>query len=164
MGSCSSQSEGDKVKDNNKPKIELNNINPDDVPYFSFRGERFKCRYLNVYDGDTFSIIFIYRDELIKYRCRCYGYDCPEMKPSLKQPNREKEIESAKRAKERFIELLERGPDGLIEVECLDFDKYGRILVNVFNGVDSDSLNTIMIREGHGLSYNGGTKEKFNFD
>lgn len=139
-------------------------VNEKEVDYFNFKGKRLKCRYCNIYDGDTFSIIFIFKDELIKYRCRCLGYDTPEMKPSLKNPNREKEKEAAKLAKARFIELLEKGKDGLIEVECFEFDKYGRILVNVYNGVDTKSLNDIMIEEGHGIPYSGGTKEKFDFD
>ncbi len=143
---------------------ELKNINEKEIPYFSFKGKRFKCKYCNVYDGDTFTIIFIYNGEKIKYKTRCLGYDTPEMKPPLKQPDREKEIEAAKKAKARFIELLERNKDGFIEVECFEFDKYGRILVNVFNGVDKESVNTLMIKEGHGKPYDGGTKEKFNFD
>ncbi len=143
---------------------ELKNIKDKEVPYFTFKGKRLKCRYCNIYDGDTFTIIFIYNGEKIKYKARCLGYDTPEMKPPLKQPDREKEIEAAKKAKARFTELLDKSKDNIIEVECFEFDKYGRILVNVYNGIDNDSLNNIMIKEGHGKPYDGGTKEKFNFD
>jgi endonuclease YncB( thermonuclease family) len=173
MGLCFSMNNTNEKTNENKIELKESILNLEDklktvsekeVEYFNFKGKRFKCRYCNIYDGDTFSIIFIFKDEIIKYRCRCLGYDTPEMKPSLKNPNREKEKEVAKLAKARFIELLEKGKDGLIEVECFEFDKYGRILVNVYNGVDNESLNDIMIKEGHGIPYSGGTKEKFDFE
>ena len=142
----------------------LNQVNEKDIRYFSFSGKRFFVKPCNIYDGDTFSILFLYKGEVIKYRCRCLGYDTPEMKPSLKDPNREKEKEKAREAKKRFEELLAKGKDGLVEVECSDFDKYGRILVTVYNDVDTKSINDIMIEEGHGLVYDGGKKTKFKFE
>ncbi len=152
------------IKETKVNIINLKDINEKDVEYFTFKGKRLRGKYCNVYDGDTFSLIFEYRGEVMKYKCRCLGYDTPEMKPPLNSPNREKEIEMAKKAKQRFIDLMNKSSDGLIEVDCFEFDKYGRILVNVFNGVDTKSLNDIMVEEGHGLRYDGGTKTKFNFD
>ncbi len=135
-------------------------IKEEDVPYFSFKGRTFLAKPVNVYDGDTFSIIFEFGAgsgvELMKYRCRCYGYDTAEMKPRLDLAGRDAEVAKAKAAKARLIELLGQG---LVRVECLDFDKYGRILVNVWNQVDPRSLNDIMVSEGHGKPYFGGTKE-----
>jgi endonuclease YncB( thermonuclease family) len=138
---------------------DLRTINPDDVPYFTFDGKIIEAIPCNIYDGDTFSIVFAYRGEIIKYRCRCLGYDTPEIKPRLNAPDREKEIEAAKAAKARFCELLLKNPDKLIRVQSAGFDKYGRILVNVWNMVDQDTINDIMIREGHAHKYSGGTKE-----
>ena len=76
------------------------------IPYFSFKNKIFYGTPCNIYDGDTFSIIFNYKGEFIKYRCRCLGYDSPEMKPSLKNENRLHEKELALKAKNRFIELI----------------------------------------------------------
>ena len=73
------------------------------VPYFSLKGNVFYALPCNIYDGDTFSVIFEYKGELIKYRCRCNGYDCAEMKPSLNDPNRDHEKELAIKAKDRLI-------------------------------------------------------------
>lgn len=130
------------------------------IRYFTFKDQTFIAKSCSVYDGDTFSVLFLYKGELIKYKCRCYGYDSPEMKPLLTKENRDEEIKLAKKAKERFIELLNKSPNGLIRIECFDFDKYGRILVNVYNDIDIKSINNIMIDEGHGKPYFGGTKEK----
>ena len=131
--------------------------NEGDVPYFSFKGRKFWAKPVNVYDGDTFSIIFEFGEggELMKYRCRCYGYDSAEIKPRLNTVGRDEEIAKAKTAKARLTELL---GTGLVRVECLEFDKYGRILVHVWNQTDSRSLNEIMVAEGHGKPYFGGTK------
>lgn len=143
----------------NKNIIELlKQKNPDSIPYFSFKNKIFDAKCCSVYDGDTFTVIFMYNGEIIKYKCRCYGYDSPEIKPLLIKENREEEIKLAHKAKDRFLELINKSPNGMIKIECLNFDKYGRILVNVYNNVDNDSINDIMIKENHGKQYFGGTK------
>jgi len=128
---------------------------------FSFKDKIFYGYPSNVYDGDTFSFIFIYKDDILKYRCRCNGYDSPEMKPALNNPNHDNEKKLAHNAKNRFIELLEKHPTKIIKVKCSEFDKYGRLLVDVWNMKDDKSINEIMIEEGHGKVYDGGTKEKW---
>ena len=156
-----------KIKNDNKEAY-LNNLkeklykitNDKDIPYFSFEGKRYFARPSNIYDGDTFSIIFEDGNKnIIKYRCRCLGYDSAEMKPSLSNPNRDKEKELALAAKKRFTELLMAHNSGLILVECHGFDKYGRILVTIYNNVDEMSVNELMIIEGHGKPYDGGKKD-----
>jgi endonuclease YncB( thermonuclease family) len=139
----------------------LKNINTNDIPYFSFKGKIFYALYCNIYDGDTFSVVFNYNEEIIKYKCRCIGYDSPEMKPLLSNENRINEKELAIKSKNRFEELLNKHPNKIIKIECFDFDKYGRLLIKVWNMVDTKSINEIMIEEGHGKPYKGGTKEKW---
>ena len=134
-------------------------VERESMPCFSFNEKTFYGIPTNIYDGDTFSLIFEYNGETIKYRCRCFGYDSPEMKPSLQNPNRDKEKDLAKLAKTRFTELLTKNPNGVIRVKCYKFDKYGRILVDIWNDVDEKSVNDIMIEEGHGKKYDGGKKE-----
>jgi endonuclease YncB( thermonuclease family) len=149
------------AKDNiiNEILKKLNDKTDKNVPYFSFNGKTFIAKHCNIYDGDTFSVIFEYNNEIIKYRCRCMGYDCAEMKPSKMNENRIQEKELALLAKKRLEQLLNKHSSKLIKIECLDFDKYGRLLVNVWNMVDSKSINEIMIEEGHGKAYMGGKKE-----
>jgi endonuclease YncB( thermonuclease family) len=118
-----------------------------------------KAKACDIYDGDTFGAVFNYNGKLIKYRCRCLGYDSPEMKPAKSKPNHDNEVAMAKAAKQRFTELLQKSRDGLITIECGKFEKYGRLLVTVYNGVDKMSVNQIMINEGHGRPYDGGKKE-----
>ena len=97
-----------------------------------------------------------------------FGYDSPEMKPSLSLENREEVKKNALVAKNRLMELL--GSKDYFKVHCHEFDKYGRLLVSVFvKGHDDDeddgvydfnkTVNGQMVREGHGYSYYGGTKK-----
>ena len=129
------------------------------VPLFSLKGKRFVAKPSNIYDGDTLSMLFELNGEIVKYRCRCMGYDSPEMKPLKSKPNRDLEMELAKKARERFIELLGKDQSKYVIIECFDFDKYGRLLINIYNQVDLKSVNQIMIDEGHGKQYDGGTKD-----
>jgi endonuclease YncB( thermonuclease family) len=139
--------------------MDLNSVDTNTIPYFTFKDRIIIAKPCNVYDGDTFSICFKQGNEIVKWRCRCLGYDSPEMKPLLKNPNREKEKELAVLAKQRLGQLLSSNASGLVKVVCGDFDKYGRVLGTIYNNVDVDSINTIMIREGHGKEYDGGKKD-----
>lgn len=141
-----------------KAKKDLKPILPANVEYFSFKGKTFYAKFCNVYDGDTFTAVFKYNSEIIKYRCRCFGYDSPEMRQPANATNRNKKKELARNARDRLVDLLGKHESQLIRIECLDFDKYGRILVIVHNMVDEDSINTTMVKEGYGKEYYGGTK------
>ena len=136
-------------------------IEPENMKCFSFIGQSFIGIPANIYDGDTLSIIFVYNGIPVKYRCRALGYDSPEMKPLLSNPNREQEKKLALNSKERFIELLTKHPEKNIFIKCHEFDKYGRLLVEIWNNTDKESINTIMVNEGYGKPYTGGTKEKW---
>jgi len=135
--------------------------NKEEMKCFSFKGKTFLGLPTNIYDGDTLSILFMYNGEPIKYRCRSLGYDSPEMKPLLSNPNRENEKVFAIAAKTRFTELLNKNPEGVVKFECFDFDKYGRLLVKLWNLVDEKSINDMMIEECHGKIYDGKKKESW---
>ena len=136
----------------------ISDINPDTLSYFSWEGQRFVAKPSHIYDGDTFTSTWYYNNELVKYKCRCLGYDSSEMRPRLNNPNRDEIKIKARQDKERFIELLTQ--DSTIYIECGEFDKYGRLLVTIYNDTNgTKSLNDIMIEEGHGYEYYGGTKQ-----
>ena len=141
------------VSDNHDVAI----LNTDDYEYFSWENMKLVAKPCNIYDGDTFSACWYYGDKVIKYRCRCLGYDSPEMRPRLNLEGRDEVKSNALKAKERFTELLEQ--DSTITLDCKEFDKYGRVLVNVYNATNGDkSLNDIMVEEEFGYAYFGGTK------
>ena len=105
-------------------------------------------RLTDVYDGDTFTAAFVDADGKIRRkRCRCFGYDAPEMKGDHK--------EDALKARDRLRELLSAR---MFRTTVRGLDKYGRFLVDI--KVRGEMLSDIMIREDHGYAYSGGTKQK----
>jgi endonuclease YncB( thermonuclease family) len=146
----------------------LKSANKTNTPIFSFNGLVTYGKAVDFYDGDTFNIIISYYDLLYHFKARMFGYDSPEMKPSLSLENREEVKKNALVAKNRLMELL--GSKEYFKAHCHEFDKYGRLLVSVFikdrdDGEDdcvcdfNKSVNGQMVREGHGYSYYGGTKK-----
>tara|TARA_B100000073_G_C23692809_1_gene557136 strand:+ start:753 stop:1259 length:507 start_codon:yes stop_codon:yes gene_type:complete len=143
-------------KHNDDDIIIIDDIDTSQIKRFTFNGETFIAKPCEIYDGDTLSFVFIHNKNIIKWRCRCKGYDSPEMKPSLNLPNRDVEIKKAKEAKNRFIELLN---NEVVKIKCYEFDKYGRVLVDIFKQDNCNkSINQQMIDEGHGYPYDGGKK------
>ena len=136
-------------------KYKLYTVDDDDIPIFSLNGYKSICRVVDVYDGDSCTIIFEWEGKMRKFKCRCNGYDSPEMKPRLIIENRDEIIKNAKLAKERLCELTK----DCIRVKCLEFDKYGRLLVELYTFYSKESINQKMINEGHGYEYHGGTKQ-----
>lgn len=131
-------------------------ITNDDIPIFTFKGHKCLAKIVDVYDGDTFTGVFKYKKDYIKYKFRTYGYDSPEMKPLKSKPNRDEEKRKAVEAREAFKGIT-NWENSLVTLDMLEFDKYGRILVNVYkNGIN---VNEWMIKNGYGYPYYGGTKK-----
>ncbi len=142
----------------------LRSVDPKKISLFSFENKILITRVVDVYDGDTFTALFEYNGEIMKYKVRAMGYDCAEIKPRKDDPNRDEEKRLAQAAKARFIQLM-GGEDAIVKMKCIEFDKYGRILAYLYK-VDEDvenaeSINSIMIREKHGKPYSGGTKDEW---
>ena len=108
--------------------------------------------------------------------------DTPEMKPRKDKPNRDNEILWAKRARAEILKMivnndtfnnLEIKKDEvinilkdnkkLVKVKCLSMDKYGRVLVELYNNDEEEltfnkSFNSLLIEKNLAVSYDGGTK------
>lgn len=108
----------------------------------------------------------------MRFKVRLYGYDSPEMKPSLNIKDRDEIKKKALEAKKRLWNLTtglddinNKNHKKIIKIVCDDFDKYGRLLITAYD-IDigdnlefENSINKKMIDEGHGYSYLGGTKK-----
>jgi len=153
------------------------------IQLFSLAGQSMLGKIVNIYDADTCKIVLDRGNNVLeKYCCRLLGIDTPEMKPSKSNLNRDLEIESAYNARNRLIQLsttckieLENRVKGkklqtlidtntkIIIVDCFQFDKYGRLLVKLYDNVNEkkNSYNEILVNEGYAYNYYGGTKQKF---
>jgi len=152
------------------------------VPYdnrtrkFSLEGECTYARVTSVHDGDTMTCVIPFRDEFFKFSIRLDGIDTCEI-TSETPLNRE----LATRARNRLIGLVTGGKSTLLDqhafdqrknvckffdkdvylvwIECGDFDKYGRVLVNAkLHPDDTRSLSDILISEHLAYKYEGGKK------
>ena len=129
---------------------ELQQLDCKSIQKFSLDGCEFHARVASVYDGDTITVIFKMNPEFAYYKwnCRLLGIDTPE----LKTGNHKTEgIKARDFLREKIL-------DKIIRIKCGDFDKYGRLLIQVF--YEDIDINTLMITSGHAKSYFGGTKEE----
>jgi endonuclease YncB( thermonuclease family) len=171
--------------DNTKAKSNLEKISlvkaTYDVAEYSLTNMFLEGKVVNVYDGDTVHIVFIIDNKLVKFNCRLSGIDSPEICPkNIKdKEKRDQEIYFAVKSRNFLIKQVTGEEPGekitkneiktlcgnstkIIWVLCHEFDKYGRLLVEIFiNKSDIISLNKTMIIESHAIEYNGGTKKEF---
>ncbi len=138
---------------------QLQRANVDDIPIYTMAGIKTYARVVDVYDGDTITIVMKHNKKLCKFKVRMHGYDAPEMKPSLSNTNREREKEAALHAKNKLSTLI---LNKIVILECLQFDKYGRLLGNIYT-MENLNINDYMIKNVLGCYvYNGGAKKIYS--
>lgn len=134
--------------------IELKSLNIDKIKKFSFENFNTYIRVIKVIDGDTISAIFKFKDEYYKYNFRLCEIDTPEI--HSKNVNEKK---LAMNAKDFLTELIY---DKIVKATFLNFDKYGRILVNIYLNCDNESISDKLVNGGYAKKYDGKTKEKWD--
>ena len=150
-----------------------------DIPFFSLNGKTFDVKVVDVYDGDTCSVVFLFKNRFTKFRVRCSGYDSPEMKPLKSESERDTIIVNACKARNFFahrttncdididsqlskkeMRELIKSNTKIIRMKCDGWDKYGRLLGHFY--VNNIYINEEMIIRNYGYRYNGGTKQTTN--
>ena len=131
------------------------------TPYFSYQNVRKVVKVLRVVDGDTVDIAMLNDDKtrVFKHRVRLYGIDTPEKKPLKTNPNREREIEAAKRATQAMIDKLMENQNMVTILFCKN-DKYGRLMGTLYDRKGQD-INQWMVTQGYAVSYFGKTKKAY---
>ena len=110
-----------------------------------------EAKVVSVYDGDTIKAIFPLNGVLYKWNCRLSGVDTPEIRT---RNEREKKYGYIVRDK-----LREQILDQVVNVECGELDKYGRLLVTVYKG--EQDMNRWLIDNDYAFAYDGGTKRSW---
>ena len=119
-----------------------------DAPLFSLKNYHVKGRVTGVYDGDSVTIIFPLFNNVYKWKCRLLGIDTPELRSR-------NELEK-KRAYEIRDLLRKKVLNKIVEIECHEFDKYGRLLITF--SCDNCNINQWLIDNDYAVKYEGGTK------
>jgi endonuclease YncB( thermonuclease family) len=147
--------------------------NYNSTPQFTLNGKKMYGRVVNVYDGDTITVVLNIFDGFYKFNIRMSGIDTCELKSK-----NEKNKELACFARSRLISLITNkdiSETNLLKdrriinnflnknvycvwVECLDFDKYGRLLANIRLHENSENFSSILVKEKLAYKYNGDTK------
>lgn len=120
---------------------------------FTLMGHKTYAKCVYVYDGDTVHVVFKMpnANECYKWVIRMNGIDTPEMK-SKNATEKKAAVAARDFLKEQIL-------DKIIIVDCLEFDKYGRLLAELYTEGSTVSLSRQMIEKGHAKAYDGGTKE-----
>jgi endonuclease YncB( thermonuclease family) len=158
----------------------LSKCNIDDIPEFSLNSIRTLGKIVDVYDGDTCKIILANGDILMRFNCRLKFIDTPEMKPLRNKPNRDIEIKNAIKCRNKLLQLttncqinledcytkpqikkLLKLNNKIVQVHCHEFDKYGRLLVEIYE--NNKTVNNILVEEGFAKLYDGKTKDIFTY-
>jgi endonuclease YncB( thermonuclease family) len=137
-------------------------LKSEDVALFSLQDQIIEAKCVQVYDGDSATILFHLpgTSQVVKMKCRIEGVDAPEIKPPSSQPNREEIKRKAVVARNRLCCLLTGCSEWsavcdqhhkTVMLKCGSFDKYGRLLVR---DVD-DKIVPTLLEEGHCHAYDG---------
>ena len=117
----------------------------------------YSCKLDRVVDGDTCdALIDLGFDTWVKKRIRFYGVDTWE--------SRTRNLEEKKKglaAKEFVKDLLENSDEGKFVLKSYGVGKYGRVLAELFVKGHEQSVNQLLIENGHAYEYDGGKKKVF---
>lgn len=126
-----------------------------DADEFTLEGNFLECKVIDVYDGDSITIIFPFGGKYWKKNCRLYGIDTPETRTRSLE-----EKQAGLIAKGRLCKYI---LDKVVWIDFRKWDKYGRLMGIIYLDKEK-SVNVCekMIEEGHAYEYFGKTKRKFS--
>lgn len=150
------------------------------TPKFTLDGHSFIAKCVKCYDADTIHVVFLFNGRYNRFTCRLLGLDTAEIR--TKDPE---EKQFALKARDFLRDLV---LDQLVLIRCHQFDKYGRLLINLFpysqaaqdmvekldgKAVDDseqvgggfswkESINQTLIEKGYAYQYDGGTKRHYS--
>ena len=92
--------------------------------YMTFNGDEFTAKIVYIYDGDTMHVVFNALGDYYRWNCRVMGVDTPEIRTkNLKEKEMGYKVRDI--LKNYFLNQI-------VKIKCYKFDKYGRLLIDVF--------------------------------
>ena len=117
----------------------------------------YSAKLLRVVDGDTCdALIDLGFDTWVKKRIRFKGVDTWESRTR----NKEEKVKGLA-AKAYTKDLLENSDEGKFVLKSYGVGKYGRVLAELFVKGHEQSVNQLLIENGHAYEYEGGKKKVF---
>lgn len=141
----------------------LQTMTRENTEFMSLKNKHYDAKIVHIYDGDTMHVVFYEYGQYIKWNCRVMGVDTPEIRTRNLQ---EKQLG----LKVRDI-LIERLLNKIVKIHTDEFDKYGRLLIDVempleplVENQDSIMLSEWLIANNYAYPYEGGTKRSWVFE
>lgn len=131
----------------------LNSKTKDNTKLFSLNGNTYIGKVVYVYDGDTLHVAFNECGDYYRWNCRIIGVDTPE----LRTKNQNEKILGYK-VRDVIIEKL---MNKIVTIKTYDFDKYGRLLIDIIMPNEEITLSQWLINNGYAYAYDGGTKKSW---
>ena len=117
----------------------------------------YSAKLQRVVDGATCdALIDLGFDTWVKKRIRFKGVDTWESRTR----NKEEKVKGLA-AKAYTKDLLENSDEGKFVLKSYGVGKYGRVLAELFVKGHEQSLNQLLIENGHAYKYEGGKKKVF---
>ena len=117
----------------------------------------YSAKVVRVVDGDTAdAMIDLGFDTWVKKRIRFYGVDTWESRTR----NKEEKVKGLA-AKAFTKDLLENSDEGKFLLKSHGVGKYGRVLADLYFKGHEQSVNQLLIENGHAYEYEGGKKKVF---
>jgi endonuclease YncB( thermonuclease family) len=139
-----------------------------DTPSFSLNGLNSYARIVNIIDGDTVSLVIPIFNNYFKFNIRIKGIDTCEIHSSdplikehgIKAKQKVCDIILKKKLdnKKDIIEYLKNNII-LVWIECLEFDKYGRLLAEIYTKDKTQIISKCLLDEKLAYLYEGDTKK-----
>jgi micrococcal nuclease len=114
----------------------------------------YKIKVTRVVDGDTIDAeIDLGFDLKLNKRIRLYGINTPETR------TRDKEEKKRGLAAKKFLQQIVDEQQGVLFLKSLDQGKFGRCIGVLFErDFDDQSINDVLVQEGHAVEYFGGKR------
>ena len=149
-------------KESMKVEIEeLTNKTKENTEYMTLENNEYTAKIVYIYDGDTMHVVFKEFGQYFRWNCRISGVDTPELRT---KNEKEKELGY----KVRDI-LREKFMDKIVKIKCGEFDKYGRLLIDVYvpdeiknPEHETQMLSSWLIENKYAYAYDGGTKKSWD--
>jgi endonuclease YncB( thermonuclease family) len=151
----------------------LANASWDNTPPLNLDGHDAIARVLDVYDGDTLTVAMPWKDNVYRFTLRLLGIDTDEIRGTTG--------ETRERANAARVLLAQNVADGKfaidakttravlrrflgqhdcrVRIRCKSFDKYGRVLANVYS-LQDQCLSKVMLDSGLARPYMVPNEEK----
>jgi endonuclease YncB( thermonuclease family) len=127
------------------------------VGKFTLEGEYKKALVIDVYDGDTITVVFKHFDKINSWKVRLLGINSPELRPSRRISYRDEIIIAAKKSRDYLAELI---LNKIVYLHCGSFDSFGRILAYIYLSDEElfmkdieKSINKKMLTGGYAVEY-----------